>query len=83
MRSFLGLRAAAGPGSDPDQRLFCRSNTLAPTTSRDRTRSQSISLLATSFEFDICVHPLFSYDEDVIDRVAGAPSREIRWKINS
>jgi len=34
-------------------------NTLAPTTSRDRTRSQSILLLATSFEFGICVHPHF------------------------
>jgi predicted SnoaL-like aldol condensation-catalyzing enzyme len=32
-------------------------NTLAPTTSRDRTRSQSFSLLATSFEFGICVYP--------------------------
>jgi hypothetical protein len=42
-------------------------NTLAPTTSRDRTRSQSISLLATSFEFDICVHPHFPCDEDFID----------------
>src|SRR5882762_10250720 len=41
-------------------------NTLAPTTSRDRTRSQSISL-ATSFEFGICVHPHFSCDEGVID----------------
>ncbi len=40
-------------------------NTLAPTTSRDRTRSQSISLLATSFEFGTCVHPHFSCDEDV------------------
>jgi hypothetical protein len=34
-------------------------NTLAPTTSRDRTRSQSISSLATSFEFCIGVDPLF------------------------
>ena len=42
-------------------------NMLAPTTSRDRTRSQSISSLATSFEFGICVHPHFSCDEDVID----------------
>jgi hypothetical protein len=42
-------------------------NTLAPTTSRDRTRSQSILLLATSFEFGIGVHPHFSCDEDVID----------------
>ena len=42
-------------------------NTLAPTMSRDRTRSQSISLLATSFELGICVHPHFSCDEDVID----------------
>jgi hypothetical protein len=42
-------------------------NTLTPTTSRDRTRSQSISLLATSFEFGIWVHPLSSCDEDVID----------------
>jgi hypothetical protein len=40
-------------------------NTLAATTSRGRTRSQSISL-ATSFEFGICVHPHFSCDEDVI-----------------
>jgi hypothetical protein len=31
-------------------------NTLAPTTSRDRTRSQSFSLLATSFEFVIRVY---------------------------
>jgi hypothetical protein len=42
-------------------------NTLAPTTSKDRTRSRSISLLATSFEFGIRVNPLFSRDEDVID----------------
>src|SRR4029077_18133326 len=42
-------------------------NMLAPTTSRERTRSQSISLLAASFEFGISVHPLFSYDDGVID----------------
>src|SRR5882757_6511359 len=34
-------------------------NTLAPTTSRDRTRSQSISLLATSFEFGTCAPAFF------------------------
>ena len=34
-------------------------NALAPTTSSDRTRFQSISLLATSFEFGICVSPTF------------------------
>jgi len=28
---------------------------------------KGISLLATSFEFGICVHPHFSCDEDVID----------------
>jgi hypothetical protein len=58
-------------------------NTLAPTTSRDRTRSQSFSLLATSFEFGICVYPHFSCDDDVIDRVAGSPSGEIFQRINS
>jgi hypothetical protein len=58
-------------------------NVLAPTMSRDRTRSQSISLLATSFEFGICLHPHFPCDEDVIDRVAGAPSGEIYRRINS
>jgi hypothetical protein len=58
-------------------------NTLAPTTSRDSTRFQSISLLATSFEFGICVHPHFSCDEDVIDRVAVSPSGEIYRRINS
>jgi hypothetical protein len=42
-------------------------NTLAPTTSRDSTCSQSTSLLATSFEFGICLHPLFSYDDGVIN----------------
>ena len=42
-------------------------NTLAPTRSRDRTRSQSILLLATLFEFGICVHPHFPCDEDIID----------------
>jgi hypothetical protein len=41
--------------------------TLAPTTSRDSTCSQSTSLLATSFEFGIRLHPLFSYDDGVID----------------
>jgi hypothetical protein len=30
-----------------------------PTRSRDRTRSQIISLLATSFEFGISMHPHF------------------------
>jgi hypothetical protein len=49
-------------------------NTLAPTTSSDRKHSQSISFLATSFEFCIGVHPLFSCDEEVI--VAGTPSGE-------
>jgi hypothetical protein len=46
------------------------SETARPATSRDTTRSQSISLQATSFEFGICVHSHFSCDEDVIDRVA-------------
>jgi hypothetical protein len=58
-------------------------NTLAPTTSRERTRSQSILLLATSFEFGINVHLHFSCDEDVIDRVAVSPSSEIYRRINS
>jgi hypothetical protein len=42
-------------------------NTLAPTTSRDGMRCQSILLLATSFEFGICMHPHFSCNEEVID----------------
>jgi len=39
-------------------------------------------LLATSFQFDICVHPHFLFDEEVIDRGAGSPSGEICRKIN-
>lgn len=42
-------------------------NTLTPTTSRDRARSQSILLLAMSFEFGICVDLHFLCDNEVID----------------
>jgi hypothetical protein len=38
-----------------------------PHHEQGQERSQSILLLATSFEFGICVHPHFSCDEDGID----------------
>src|ERR1700738_1403215 len=54
-------------------------NTLAATTSRDRTRSQSISLLATSFEFGICVHPVRMTDRFKIPVMHHFDERSATW----
>jgi hypothetical protein len=69
------------------QRLYQQNGASAqhtrPHHEQGQLHSQSFSLLATSFEFGICVHPHFSCDEDVVDRVAVSPSAEIYRRINS